>query len=121
MLYNNTIYDNEVGIHLFAGTSNAAVVNNIVYSNRLSIVNDGSSTTLSHNLTTDPGFVDAASHDFGLSSGSAAIDAGVVVDGVRVDYLGVPRPAGQSYDIGAYERAASPASPAAPSNVRLSQ
>jgi len=40
-----------------------------------------------------------------LGQGSAAINAGITIAGVKVDERGVPRPAGPKPDIGAYERA----------------
>jgi hypothetical protein len=49
-------------------------------------------------------FVNAAAHDYQLAPGSPAIDAGVAIDTVRVDRLGVARPQGTAYDIGAFER-----------------
>ena len=49
-------------------------------------------------------FVNAAAHDYQLAPGSPAIDAGVAIDAVRVDRLGVARPQGTAYDIGAFER-----------------
>jgi hypothetical protein len=48
-------------------------------------------------------FVNAAAHDYRLAPGSPAIDAGIALSGVATDRLGVPRPQGYAYDIGAYE------------------
>jgi hypothetical protein len=58
---------------------------------------------MSHNLTTDPAFVNAGAQDFRLQATSPAIDAGTRVNEVTVDYTGVPRPQGAGHDIGAYE------------------
>jgi len=41
--------------------------------------------------------------DFSLQTGSPAIDAGTTLAGVATDILGVARPAGAAYDLGAYE------------------
>ncbi|HUW82966.1 MAG TPA: choice-of-anchor Q domain-containing protein, partial [Phycisphaerae bacterium] len=69
------------------------------------IVGSGSGLTADHNLlTSTPGFVNAATGDFRLLSGSPAIDAGVAVPGIFVDWDGVARPRGNGYDLGAYER-----------------
>jgi hypothetical protein len=48
-------------------------------------------------------FVSAASHDYRLSSSSLAIDAGVAISSVTKDRLGVTRPQGAYWDVGAYE------------------
>ena len=105
-----TINNNDVG---------AEVKNNIAYLNpagNIATVN----ATVSNNMTTDPSFVDPAKGDFRLLSSSAAIDAGVTLSQVAVDCDNVPRPQGNSYDIGAYEyRTGSvPAPVPAPRNLR---
>jgi hypothetical protein len=48
-------------------------------------------------------FVNAAAHDYRLAPGSAAIDAGIALSGVATDRVGIPRPQGYAYDVGAYE------------------
>jgi MYXO-CTERM domain-containing protein len=48
-------------------------------------------------------FVDAAGGDYHLLMGSVPVDAGEVIAAVDVDRDGVPRPVGDSYDIGAFE------------------
>jgi hypothetical protein len=53
--------------------------------------------------TGDPGFVDAAGHDFHVGATSPAVDQGTPA-GVSVDHDGVARPQGAQVDIGAYER-----------------
>jgi hypothetical protein len=59
----------------------------------------------SSNLALGPeAFIDAAGHDYELAPGSPAIDAGVALSEVTVDRLGVGRPQGRGYDVGAYER-----------------
>ena len=52
-------------------------------------------------------FVNAGAHDYVLAPGSAAIDAGDAIAGVTTDRVGVTRPQGSGYDVGAYERAGS--------------
>jgi len=49
-------------------------------------------------------FTNAADDDYSLSSTSPAIDAGETVADVPSDILGVARPQGAGFDIGAYER-----------------
>ena len=48
-------------------------------------------------------FVNAASHDYRLSSSSLATDAGVAIGSVTKDRIGVLRPQGAYWDVGAYE------------------
>jgi hypothetical protein len=66
----------------------------------------------SNSISADPALVDVATKDYRLKADSPAIDAGVdtrvpgISQGdVRFDYLGYPRPQGQSFDIGVYESA----------------
>ena len=49
-------------------------------------------------------FADAAAHNYALAAGSVAIDAGAAIAGVVGDRIGVARPQGARYDIGAYEQ-----------------
>jgi len=64
----------------------------------------GSRAPYPHDLwRVDPKFVSAATKDFRLLPNSPLVDAGVTLKDVTVDILGVPRPQGAGYDIGAYE------------------
>jgi predicted outer membrane repeat protein len=56
----------------------------------------------SHNLNSNPQFVNPASGDYHLAASSPAIDAGTNA-GVTTDLDGIVRPQGRGYDIGAYE------------------
>ncbi len=47
---------------------------------------------------------DTANFDLHLLGTSPALDSGTRVDPASEDYEGNPRPQGNSYDIGAYER-----------------
>ena len=51
-------------------------------------------------------FVDPAANNYALAPGSSAIDAGIALLGVTTDRAGTTRPQGRSYDVGAYEWAA---------------
>ncbi|HXT02509.1 MAG TPA: fibronectin type III domain-containing protein [Elusimicrobiota bacterium] len=111
-VYNNTIYNNNVGagrygIYLTSNGSGAVVQNNIAFDNLDgNIVNGGQSVaTIASNVTVDPLFVNAAGLNFQLLAGSPAIDKGVNLSaqGVTVDIAGTARPQGAAYDIGAYE------------------
>jgi hypothetical protein len=55
-----------------------------------------------NNIRANPLLVNPAT-DFSLAAGSPAIDAGIATDAPGEDYLGIVRPQGTSYDIGAYE------------------
>jgi parallel beta-helix repeat protein len=121
-VYNNTVYKNGAeGLQIRSTAAGTLVKNNIVYSNLVAINNQGVNTTLANNLTTDPRFVNAAGSDFRLTSGSAAVDKGLVLSEVADDYERTPRPAGASYDIGAdeYTPVTAAASPAAPQSFQI--
>ncbi|MGD9367450.1 MAG: right-handed parallel beta-helix repeat-containing protein [Desulfobacteraceae bacterium] len=126
-LFNNTIYDNPVGIRLFNGTN--YVVNNIIH-NGVDDQNDNivelrdnlfiNGPVPPDNLGGDAYFVDPDYDDFHIESGSPAIDHGspeIVYAEFRntynmdisVDYDGNPRPLDgdgdgvSKWDIGAHE------------------
>jgi len=117
-IYNNTFYNllHASAYCVLTPYAAAQIKNNIAY-----LAGAGfSGGTQENNLTTNPSFVDADAANFRLQSGSMAIDAGMTVPGVTVDYAGTPRPQGAAYDIGAYEgNGAGDASPAAPSGLKI--
>ena len=67
----------------------------------------GSSSTMPGGLgnvqATAAFFVNAAAHDYRLAPGSLAINAGVSISSVSQDRIGVRRPQGAYWDVGAYE------------------
>jgi hypothetical protein len=67
----------------------------------------GSSSTMPAGLgniqATAAFFVNAAAHDYRLAPSSLAVDAGVSISSVTTDRLGVRRPQGPYWDVGAYE------------------
>jgi len=67
----------------------------------------GSSSTMPGGLgnvqATAGFFVNAAAHDYRLAPGGPAIDAGVSISSVSQDRIGVRRPQGAYFDVGAYE------------------
>jgi parallel beta-helix repeat protein len=103
--YHNTVSNNgRIGIDIAtAAVTNAQVTNNIAFGHLTNIHDLGTNTTLANNLTTDPQFVDAAVNDFRLGATSPAIDTGVTLSEVTVDYASVRRPQGTGSDIGAQE------------------
>jgi hypothetical protein len=120
-IWNNTVYGNAgEGILIStADATNSVVQNNVVYGNaRTQIHNVGAGTVIDHNLTSNPSFVNPAASDFNLQSGSLAIDAGVTLSNVTVDFNKRSRPQGLTYDIGAYEVGSSSA-PLPPRNLSV--
>lgn len=98
-IYNNTVYGNATG------GSNGGIVdfsNDAIIRNNISFGNTGpqisGGATLSNNLTTDPGFVNAAAGDFHLTGED---NSGVAIVGITTDKDGVTR--ANPPDRGAYE------------------
>ena len=131
-VYNNTVYNNFHGIYVCCNAQASTIENNIVYNNsgfglyvedtsvgvmtmrnNISARNAGGNfrdnsgrAALSGNFIGDqydPMFVNAAANDYRLLAGSQAIDTGRVITGLTTDCVGVARPRGSGYDIGAYE------------------
>ena len=120
-IFNNTLYNNTPGYAVTLGVSstsaNTDIRNNIFWLNGADIINNGggaSGTTSSNNLTTNPYFMNVATGNFQLQPGSPAIDRGLGLPAVLVDFGGVPRPQLNAYDIGAYEYAVSDTVPPDP-------
>ena len=112
------------GIHVSRGSTGAIVRNNISYDNAYSNYSDeGTGTTASNNLTTNPMFTNVGAADFTLQPGSPAVDAGVAIAPVSHDFNGAARPVGARPDIGAFEFGGSadpgPRVPSAPKNLRV--
>ena len=95
-----------------ASISNAS--NNLLYRNQ----GEGSNT-LSQGIypndivNLNPNFVSVGT-DFRLQARSPAIDTGATISGFSTDILGVSRPQGAAWDIGAYELIVIPPVPPAP-------
>jgi len=94
---NNIVTNSSTGI-----TTDDAITlnNNLVYGNT---TNYSGVTAGANDISLDPLFL--SSTDFRLQKSSPAIGAGtdLTASGVTTDILGVPRPQGSGYDIGAYE------------------
>ena len=60
------------------------------------------------NIDADPQYANPDYGDLRLSAGSPCIDAGTAEDAPPVDFLGIPRPQGAGFDMGAYEYDAMP-------------
>lgn len=105
-IWNNTIYGNKGwGVTIqSSSTINSLVQNNIVYGNSAGqIMNAGTDSILSNNLSVDPNFIKPDSFDFRIQARSAAIDGGIDLREVLTDFRNVSRPKGAGHDIGAYE------------------
>ncbi len=107
--YNNTVYNNTaggIGVWVQSDCTNCIVQNNIAYLNSTNYQNDGSGTTHSFNLEgTNPNFTSPGTGDFTLTAASlAAIDVGTDLSGTfGTDFIGLARPIGLAWDVGAYE------------------
>jgi len=116
---NCTFSDNSAmsyggGMHNW-GTSSPTVANCIFWADSPDEIRySGGSPTVTYsdvqggysgdgNIDNDPLFVDPAAGDFGLQPGSFCIDAGDWHDAPETDILGVIRPQGDTFDMGAYE------------------
>lgn len=122
-IYNNTVYGGaQTGIYVEPGATGTDVRNNIAYGNASTqILGLGVGTNMANNLITNPRFVNPTAFDFNIQSGSPAIDAGVTLSLVQVDFKSTPRPQGGAYDIGAFEVGGSTDTvpPSPPKNVAL--
>ncbi len=131
--YNNIMYENVIGIGLSVSREtgyvnnykNNVFINNIAYNNDVNYfatvsgtdnifrnnigwkgTNQISSSHIQdHNLfNKDPEFVDPESGNFHLKDTSPAIDAGSSDLAPGTDFDGNPRPRGNGYDIGSFEK-----------------
>ena len=123
-IYNNIIFNSNVvdGISLLSSTG-SEVKNNIVISSMGGINVSGGTVTADYNsyynntnnytgvsagvndIISNPFIIDPDNNNFQLQKSSPAIGAGadLSASGVTSDILGVARPQGSGYDIGAYE------------------
>lgn len=105
--FKNNISKNNgnYGIWVQTGATNTTVSNNDFHGNSSgTILNQGTGTTQSGNITTDPLFTDAANHDFTLTASSPCRDTGLDTSPtVTTDYISTARPQNSIYDIGAFE------------------
>ena len=100
-------------LHDGGGISLGTAVNCIVWGNTPNEV-AGSDPNVSYsclsvatvgtgNITANPMFLDAGDGDLRIQPGSPCIDTGTASGAPSMDILGVPRPQGAGYDMGAYE------------------
>src|SRR5882724_3164943 len=95
-----------------SGYSSVSVSNNLTYQGTVGNASAPSGVTSSGNLdNNNPNMVstlnctvdDPSVPNAYLQVGSPAMDAGLTLSDVPIDYAGTPRPPGPAYDIGAYE------------------
>jgi parallel beta-helix repeat protein len=100
---NNIVYGNTQGIAEQGnfGTHNT-YTNNLSYGNSLHNYNLRNPHT--QDVTGDPQFMDLASANYRLRSGSPALDKGSATYAPAADIEQIPRPQGAGFDLGAYER-----------------
>lgn len=113
-VYNNTVYDVPLGIQLLT-SSGAVVQNNLINAVTTNIQDLGNNVKASNLctavglgcsvITATPKFMSPGSN-FRLAAGSLAIDSGATILAVTNDLDRGSRPAGNAYDIGAFENGA---------------
>ena len=109
-IYNNIIYDNEVGISgpsASEDTGSNSIKNNLVYGNRTNFdMSSNAVAQTSGTIAADPQFVSynrTGGGDYHLKSSSPAIDKGLSTYAPATDYSGAARLKGAAIDLGAYE------------------
>jgi parallel beta-helix repeat protein len=121
---NNTVYNNILwNAHSFRGTLDISEDSLPGYAADYNAVmdrftTDGGDSVLTlaqwrqqtgqdaHSFASTPGalFVDAGGDDYQLTATSPALDAGTALADVPTDIVGVARPQGSGFDVGAYEK-----------------
>jgi len=105
VIANNVFYQPQTaGVWFSGGTTSNVTVNHNLTMGGTASTGAGAGVAVANNLdNTDPTFVNVGARNFQLLAGSPAIDAGVTLAYVTNDFLGVSRPQGAAYDIGAFE------------------
>lgn len=91
-LYNNLIAGNRAGIKLASGAGSVIADNNLFFNAADPVIGDNA-------IRLDP----KMDINYGLRSGSPAIDAGKKKTNAKIDLAGIVRPLGKGYDIGCFE------------------
>jgi hypothetical protein len=90
--------------------TSADISHTLVYGNTVNLTG---MINLGNGMITDqaPQFVSYAGGNYRLATGSPGIDGGVMIAAITNDLLGLSRPQGSAYDIGAYEWLPPPSAP----------
>ncbi len=114
-LAHNTLAHNNTGLAVYDATGQAMLVNSIVWGNGTAVsYTAGASITVSYsdmqggwpgegNINADPQFRHPDLGIFRLLETSPCIDQATPQGAAPVDLLGIPRPKGDGYDMGAFE------------------
>jgi hypothetical protein len=109
-LHNATLWNNGSISARSVETSSAGTpdISNVIF-NVAPTLGSGVTTSGSGNLTLPATadttwFIDAAGGNFRLLAGAPAVDTGVTLASVPLDFDGIVRPQGSAYDVGAFER-----------------
>lgn len=105
-IYNNIAYEREDSVSVSEWSESGANYGSYDIEHLMTRFGEENADVYigSREIKGDPKFVDAASGDFRLSSGSRAIDGGTDDLFYPVDIAGTERPAGRRVDLGAYEQ-----------------
>jgi uncharacterized repeat protein (TIGR01451 family) len=107
---NNIFYQpNAAGVHFYttSGYSNLTLSNNITHQGTISDATPSGVAISNNKDNMNPMLANPSGYDFRLTSGSPAIDTGMMLADVPQDYAGLARPQGAGYDLGAFEFAGS--------------
>jgi hypothetical protein len=109
----NNIFDlpfrDAIAQYQFSTSSTCLVANDLVHGVNtiadygLAPICTFTNSTATNDSSTDPQFVSTAIPDFHLQAGSPAIGRATPTGASLADFDGTPRPAGNSFDIGAYQ------------------
>jgi hypothetical protein len=117
LAHNTLVYNGQAGLALYDATQ-TAMINCILWDSGTAISPTANvSITVSHsdvqgegtaglgegNINADPQFRRPAAADFRLRESSPCIDYATSQGAAAMDLMGIPRPRGEGYDIGAFE------------------
>jgi hypothetical protein len=117
LAHNTLVYNGQAGLALY-DTTQTAIINSILWDSGTAISHTANvSITLSHsdvqgegtaglggeNINADPQFRNPTAAVFRLRESSPCIDHATPQGAAAIDFMGIPRPRGEGYDMGACE------------------